>query len=330
LSTLKFKRALVTGGAGFIGSHIVDRLIGDGCEVTVFDDFSTGNLENLRESRRSPRLKIVKGDVRDARLAQDSLRGVEVVFHEAAIVSVDRSVREPKTVNEVNVGGALNLLRCAAEQGVEKFVFASSAAVYGNARRTPISERTEPAPISPYGHGKLTAEGHCLEFYRDNKMATTVLRYFNVYGPRSTSGEYAGVIRKFAEMLRADRPLVIYGSGKQTRDFVHVDDVVSANILAATKKASAGGVFNVGSAECTSIEGLAELEARLITGGRRRPEIVHEPGRAGDIENSFADVSKIRDVLGFKPKVTLEKGLAASLAGAPKPSEMMTEGPSNV
>ncbi len=246
-------------------------------------------------------------------MASDTLKNIDVVFHEAAIVSVSRSVSEPKFVDEVNVGGTLNMLRCALKQRVKKFVFASSAAVYGNARSIPISERTKPAPISPYGLGKLRAEQHCFEFHRDYNLATTVLRYFNVYGPGSTSGPYSGVISKFAEMLHADKPLVIYGSGKQTRDFVHVDDVVSANVLAATKKASAGRIFNVGSARFISITELATLEARLVLGPERRPQIVHESARPGDIETSCADISKIQDVLGFKPSITLEEGLATFL-----------------
>jgi len=314
---LEFKTALVTGGAGFIGSHIVDRLVREGWEVTVLDDLSTGNLQNLRDSRRTSRLKIVKGDVRDSKRVTAALKNIEVVFHEAAIVSVNRSMSEPEVVNAVNVGGTRNLLRCAAKEGVEKFVLASSAAVYGDAKRIPTPERSIPAPISPYGVGKLEAEKLCLEFYQGHNLATAVLRYFNVYGPRSTAGEYAGVISRFAEMLRADRPLVIYGSGRQTRDFIHVEDVVSANVLAATKRASAGQIFNVGSGRRTSIEELAILEARLVLGPERPSQIVHEAARPGGIENSCADISKIRDALGFKPKIALEKGLVSSLGGTP-------------
>jgi UDP-glucose 4-epimerase len=314
----KFKKALVTRGAGFIGSHIVDRLIRDGCEVTVLDDLSTGNLQNLKDSRRSSGLKIVKGDVRDAKRTGSTLKNVDVIFHEAAIVSVSRSVREPRVVEDVNVGGTLNLLRCAAKEGVEKFVLASSAAVYGNAKSIPVSEKTKPSPISPYGLGKLRAEKLCFEFQRDYNLATTVLRYFNVYGPRSTSGEYSGVISRFAEALRANRPLVIYGSGRQTRDFVHVGDVVLANILAASKKVSAGKVFNVASARCISIEGLAKLEAGLVLGGERAPQLEYGSARPGDIEKGCADISKIRDTMGFEPRITLEKGLATFLGN---PSE---------
>ena len=310
---ITYKRALVTGGAGFIGSHIVDHLIREGLEVTVLDDFSTGNLENLRGSQRASRLKIIEGDVRDSKRVAEAIKGVEIVFHEAAIVSVQRSMSEPEVVDAVNVGGTLNLLRQAVKAGAQRFVLASSAAVYGRAKETPISERTKVAPISPYGLGKLKAERLCSRYHRDHGLATTVFRYFNVYGPRSTSGEYSGVISRFAAMLRAGTPIVIYGSGRQTRDFVHVDDVASANMLAAAKKASIGQTFNVGSAQPISIEGLASLEASLVLGRKRGPKIVREPARPGDIESSCADISKIRDVLGFKPRVTLAKGLAVLL-----------------
>lgn len=303
---------MVTGGAGFIGSHIVDRLIREGCEVVVLDNLSSGKIENLQESGASA-LEFVIGDVCDEESVARSLRDIDVVFHAAAIVSVQRSMSDPDFVNRVNVRGTFNLLRRAAETGVRRFVFSSSAAVYGKAVTLPVSEDAPLKPISPYGEGKREAEQLCFESNRDGGLATTVLRYFNVYGPRSSSGEYSGVIRKFAERLYARKPLVIYGNGKQVRDFVNVDDVVSANVLAATTREGLGGVFNVGSGRCTTIIELAELETRLMRGSAERAQIEHRPARAGDIQGSCADMSRTNNVLGFRPSVTLEKGLAAYL-----------------
>lgn len=308
--TLEFRRALVTGGAGFIGSHIVERLVREGCEVVVLDDLSSGRTDNIMGGGDSGRLEFVRGDICDEQSASRALSGVEVVFHAAAIVSVQRSISEPELVNRVNVQGTSNLLRRAAEAGVERFVFASSAAVYGRAAASPIPEGALLRPISPYGEGKRRAEELCLEARGDGGVASTVLRYFNVYGPRSTAGEYSGVIRKFAERLRAEKRPVIFGDGKQVRDFVNVDDVVSANILAATAPGAAGAVFNIGSGRGTTIQELAELEARLMSGPGRRLPLEYRPAREGDIQYSCADISLARKVLGFQPKVTLEKGLA--------------------
>jgi len=311
--TLKLRRALVTGGAGFIGSHIVDRLVREGCEVVVIDDLSSGNVGNLKGVWDSRKLEFVRGDICDEDSVSGVLSDVDVVFHTAAIVSVQRSISEPEFVNKVNVQGTSNLLRCAAMAGVGRFVFASSAAVYGRAEVLPIPEGAPLRPTSPYGESKRTAEELCLQARGDGVFATMVLRYFNVYGPRSSSGEYSGVIRKFAESLYVDKPLVIFGDGKQVRDFVNVEDVVSANILAAKTPGASGGIFNVGSGRGTTIGELADLEARLMVGPGRRVRLEHRPARAGDIECSCADISLANRVLGFKPKVTLEEGLATYL-----------------
>jgi UDP-glucose 4-epimerase len=303
----------VTGGAGFIGSHLVDRLIREGCQVVVIDDLSSGNIENLKESRDSKRLEFVRCDICDEESVKSAFRDVDVVFHAAAVVSVQRSISNPDFVNKVNVQGTSNLLRRAAETSVGRFVFASSAAVYGRAVALPISEEAPLQPISPYGESKREAEKLCFEVRRDKGLAVAVLRYFDVYGPRSSAGEYSGVMRKFAERLYAKKPLVIYGSGKQVRGFVNVDDVVSANIRAATAQGGVGGVFNVGLGRCTTIEELAELEARLMLGPGKRTQLEHRPARAGDIQKSCADISRMKNVLGFQPKVTLEEGLAIYL-----------------
>jgi nucleoside-diphosphate-sugar epimerase len=318
---LKFRRALVTGGAGFIGSHIVDRLIREGCEVVVIDDLSSGKVENLAESKDSGKLEFVRGDICDEESVRRAFTGVEVVFHAAAIVSVQRSISEPDLVNRVNVQGTSNLLRRAAEAGVERFVFSSSAAVYGRAVALPISEEAPLRPISPYGKSKREAEGLCFEVRSNQGLNVTVLRYFNVYGARSSAGEYSGVIRKFAERLYAKKPLVIYGNGKQVRDFVNVTDVVSVNILAATIQRGAGGVLNVGSGRCTTIAELAELETRLVLGPGKRARLQYRPARAGDIKKSCADISRMKKRLGFQPEVTLEQGLALYLGAGLRTSQ---------
>ncbi|MDA4115241.1 MAG: NAD-dependent epimerase/dehydratase family protein [Thaumarchaeota archaeon] len=302
----------MTGGAGFIGSHIVDRLIREGCEVVVVDDLSSGSIDNLHGSEGST-LEFVKGDICDEEIVSEALRDIDVVFHAAAIVSVQRSMSDPGFVNRVNVQGTSTLLRRAAEAGVRRFVFSSSAAVYGKTVTLPVSEDAPLKPISPYGEGKRQAERLCLESSRDSGPAMAILRYFNVYGPRSSSGEYSGVIRKFAERLCARRPLVVYGDGTQVRDFVNVVDVVSANVFAATTRGGVGGVFNVGSGRCTTINELAELETQLMLGSGERARLEHMPARAGDIQGSCADISHIENVLGFRPGVTLEKGLAVYL-----------------
>ena len=305
---LTFRRALVTGGAGFIGSHIVDRLIREGCQVTVLDDLSTGNLRNLQGSRSS-RLKIVRGDVRNVKLVRDSLQNIEVVFHEAAIVSVQRSIQEPETTQRVNVDGTVNLLKAAADAGVRRFIFASSAAVYGRAKVLPIAETAVPAPISPYGSGKLAAEEHCLEFHRKTELLTTILRYFNVFGPGASSGDYSGVITKFAQKLAKGEQPVIYGRGNQTRDFIYVDDVVKANILAASSTKAEGEIFNVGGGQRVTVNELASLEGRLLFTSKAALPPDYQPAKSGDIEKSYADISKIRRILGFEPEFSLRNGL---------------------
>lgn len=292
----------------------MDRLVREGCDVIVIDDLSSGRIENLKGAGDSRRLKFLRCDICDEEGVRKALLKVDVVFHMAAIVSVQRSISEPEFVNKVNVRGTSNLLHLAAEAGVERFVFASSAAVYGRAAAIPTPEEAPLRPISPYGKGKRGAEELCLKAAREEELATSVLRYFNVYGPRSSAGEYSGVIRKFAERLQAEMPLVIYGDGKQVRDFVNVKDVVSASILAATAEGSVNRVLNVGSGTCTTIAELAALEGRLVRGPGNRIQVEHRPARTGDIQNSCADISRMKGVLGFQPEVNLEKGLAAYLA----------------
>lgn len=305
--SLPFSKALVTGGAGFVGSHIVDELIKQGVDVTVLDNFSSGRMSNLDNAMKSNKVKIVKGDINDKQLATNTLKDIEVVFHEAAIVSVQRSIEEPEFTNHVNIDGTGNMIEASANVGVRKFVFASSAAVYGNSRTLPRKESTEPSPISPYGLAKLQGEKICKEFSESIGMDTTALRYFNIYGIRSTSKAYSGVINAIAQKLVINDKPIVYGDGKQSRDFVSVEDIVQANILAACKKTNAQ-IFNVGTGKETTVLELVSIESKILL-GNERVEVDFKQSRKGDIRQSYADISLAQAELGYDPRINIEKGL---------------------
>jgi len=297
-------RVLVTGGAGFIGSGIVDALLARGDEVVVLDDLSSGSLGNLKGCAGNPAFRFIRGDVRDEKVVGLALEGIEAVIHEAALISVPLSIEKPELVHSVNVGGTTTLLKASLAGGVKRLVYASSSAIYGEQGKLPIAEDAQPKPLSPYASSKLEAEQCCLAFCEREGLETVSLRYFNVYGPRQTSGEYAGVMVRFRDRLLSDQPPVIHGDGKQTRDFIHVSDVVEATLLALERDA-AGEVINIGTGKATSINELCELFLKT-SGKTLKP--VHEAPRAGDIRHSQADVAKAEKVLGFKAKVTLEEG----------------------
>jgi len=304
-------RVLVTGGAGFIGSHTVDLLLSSGHEVVVLDDLSSGRRENLLAHLGKPGLTFLRGDILDPEAVGRALEGVEAVIHEAAQISVPLSFEKPELTREVNVVGTRLLLEACAGRGIRRFVYASSCAVYGNPGRLPVDEETPPSPLSPYARSKLEAEEECLRFFRERGLETVCLRYFNVYGPRQGGGEYAGVIVKFLERLREDLPPVVHGDGRQTRDFVYVGDVAKANLLALTSPRAPGKVVNVGTGRETSILELCRLLLRL-TGKRVEP--VHAEPRMGDVRRSVADVRRAKEVLGFEARVTLEEGLERLLS----------------
>jgi len=299
-------RVLVTGGAGFIGSHLVDVLLIKGHSVTVLDDFSNGTKENLTHLQKK-NLKVIKGDIRNASALKKALQDVDAVAHLAAMISVPLSIEKPALAHEVNVGGTLSLLKASLEKGVERFVCASSCAIYGDARKLPIGEKTTPKPLSPYAQSKLDAENSCRAFYEANGFPAVSLRYFNVYGPRQSGGEYAGVMLKFLERLRSGQPPVIYGDGSQTRDFVYVEDVAEATRLALERSNVEGEAINVGTMKRTSIKKLCEMFVKLS--GRADSKPKHETARPGDIKHSQADISKAKKILGFRPKVSIEKGV---------------------
>jgi UDP-glucose 4-epimerase len=305
----KFSKVLVTGGAGFIGSHLVDRLLGEGFEVWVLDDFSAGRMENVSHHEDAKEFHLVRGDVRDSGLVNTVVEGIDAVFHEAALVDVSLSVKNPLLFDEVNVDGTLNLLKASLDSNVKRFIFASSAAVYGNLKPVKKKENMRLKPISPYGVSKLAAENYVQVFNEMYGLETVGLRYFNVYGPRQVSASsYSGVITSFVNRLLDNQPPIINGDGKQTRDFVYVDDVVSANLLALDSKDAVGEVFNIASGVNISIYELAKMLQR-ITNVKRSTPVFTEP-RPGDIKHISGDVSKAEELLGFRPKMKLEDGLS--------------------
>jgi UDP-glucose 4-epimerase len=300
---------LVTGGAGFIGSHIVDELVRRGERVRVLDNFSTGRPDNLRAAIGA--IELIEGDIREWETVRRAVEGVDYVLHQAAIVSVPQSMNDPITTHAVNVDGALNLLLAARQFNVKRVVLASSCAVYGDNDDLPLKECSITHPLSPYAASKLAGEVYGQTLYRAYGLPTVCLRYFNVYGPRQNpDGDYAAVIPKFARRFAAGQAPIVYGDGLQTRDFVHVDDVVRANLLACERAEAIGQVFNIASGRSVSLLELIEGFNQL-TGARLAPQ--HEAPRDGDIKHSCGDGEAIAATLGFKPAVSLLEGLKTVL-----------------
>ena len=295
---MRNKLVVVTGGAGFIGSHIAWELVRDN-EVVVIDNLYTGKEENV-----PPGAKLVRADIRDYNAIADLITNADYVFHEAAQVSVVESVRDPVFTEEVNVIGTLNILRALLE-GHGKLIFASSAAVYGDNPNLPLKETERPRPLSPYGVTKWSAEEYLRVFHELYGLPVVALRYFNVFGPRQGFNQYAGVISIFINRALAGEPLVIFGDGKQTRDFIYVKDVVKVNVLVAESRKANGRVFNVATGRQTSI---LELATKIIEITGANTSIIFDKPRPGDIRHSLADISKIRK-LGFEPEWSLEEGL---------------------
>lgn len=306
----KSLKVLVTGGAGFIGSHMVDRLVNDGYDVRIIDDLSTGKLDNIRSFLTAGKVEFVEGDIRDVLLVTKSVDDIDVVVHFAALTSVPFSVKNPELTFDVNLCGTLNLIRACAQKDVDRFVFISSCAVCGNPESLPVREEHRTNPISPYAESKLIAERYCLGFQQRQLLRSVTLRFFNVYGPRQGLNDYGGVITRFIDRVKQKEPLVVYGDGSQTRDFVHVYDVVDA-VLASMKSSDAEGeVFNIGSGKPTSIN---ELAKTLLELANVNFAILYEKTRVGDIKNSYADISKAKKLLAYEPKISLKEGLRSLL-----------------
>ncbi|MBM3307072.1 MAG: SDR family oxidoreductase [Candidatus Eisenbacteria bacterium] len=300
---------LVTGGAGFIGSHLAERLAALGHDVRVLDNLSTGKRENL--AGLGGRVALIEADIRDLGAVREAVRGVDVVFHQAALASVPRSVDDPATSDEVNVRGTLNVLIASRDAGVGRLVYASSSSIYGNSPELPKREGMTPAPESPYAAGKLAGEHYCRVFSLLYGLPCVALRYFNVFGPRQDpSSQYAAVVPLFASALLASEQPVIYGDGEQSRDFTYVANVVDANLAAAGSRDAVGQALNIACGSTTTVSDLCE-RLRLLCGADVRPRFARP--RPGDVKHSWADVTRARSVLGFAPAVDLDEGLARTV-----------------
>lgn len=305
---MSYSKILVTGGAGFVGSHIVDRLISEGLEVTVLDNLSSGIIENIANKQ----VRFIKGDIRDYNLLTDITKNVDAVFHEAAIISVTQSIQNPFLTNEVNITGTLNLLKACLNNNVKRFIFASSAAVYGVTSTPEMNENMATNPISPYGVSKLTGEGYLRSFYNTYGLETVALRYFNIFGPRQAfniQAQYGGVISIFLGRLCNNMPPVVYGDGEQTRDFIYIKDIVEANILALNSKKALGETINIGSGKRISINYLAQVLKELT--GKTELKNVYTDTRPGDVKHGYADITKAKNLLDYKPTFSFEDGLAS-------------------
>ncbi len=301
-------KIVVTGGAGFIGSHLAEELAIKGHQVSILDDLSTGKIQNIKPLLRKGVTEFIEGSITDLSLLQRIFNDVDYVFHQAAIPSVPRSVKNPLPTHEANITGTLNVLLAARDNGVKKVIYASSSSVYGQNPTLPRTEDMPPNPQSPYAVTKTAAEYYCQVFHRIYSLPTVCLRYFNVYGPRQDPlSQYAAVIPRFTTRISQGQPPIIFGDGEQTRDFTFIKDTVEANILAAESDAT--GIFNVGRGERVTINQLAELTARLM-GSNIEP--IHEKPRPGDVRHSLADVSLLR-AFGYKAKYDLEEGLRETI-----------------
>jgi UDP-glucose 4-epimerase len=298
-------RILVTGGAGFIGSHLAEALVREGHRVRVLDDLSTGRLENLEAVRGD--VEFLRGDCADLAAARKAARGIEVAFHQAAVPSVARSVADPALSHRANATATLHMLIAARDAGVRRFVYAGSSSVYGNSPRLPKRETMPASPLSPYAAGKLAGEHYARMFSELYGMETVTLRYFNVFGPRQSAGSpYSGVIGLFATALLSGRTPVIYGDGRQSRDFTYVANAVEANRLALRGRGLCGQAVNVATGRRVSLKGLLAALARQ-TGRPARAR--HLAPRAGDVRHSLASIGEARRLLGYRPIVDFETGL---------------------
>ncbi|MCH8878785.1 MAG: SDR family oxidoreductase [Planctomycetes bacterium] len=300
---------LVTGGAGFIGSHIVRRLIADGHRVRVLDNLSTGNMDKLADV--IDRIEFIEGDLRQEADCQTACAGVEMVFHEAALPSVPRSVEDPQTFHANNIDGTFQLFLAAKEAGCRRIIYAASSSAYGDQPTQPKRETMLPAPLSPYALNKLVGEYYARVFYESYGLETISLRYFNVFGPhQDPESQYAAAIPAFVSaILKGEQPL-IYGDGEQTRDFTHIDNVVEANMLAAAAKTTRGQVINVACGQSVTINQVINTINKLL-GTDLKPR--YTPPRAGDVMHSLADVTLAREVIGFEPHLMFEDGLARAI-----------------
>ncbi len=301
---MKNKNIIITGGAGFIGTNIA-RTLADDNNVTIIDDLSTGKIENIQDLINENKIKFIKGSITDLDLLKKSFKNVDYVFHQAALASVPQSFEDPVKTNNINLNGTVNVLIASRDNNVEKVVWASSCAVYGDNTDLPLKETSSTNPLSPYAATKLAGELYANIFSNVYNLPIVSLRYFNVYGPwQNPHGDYAAVIPLFISKILDDQPLIVYGDGKQTRDFIFVEDVVRANIFFAEKAEK--GVFNIGCGVKTSINEIAKMILKISN--KNDTEIIYKEKREGDIKDSFSDISKMKKT-GFKPEYSLEAGI---------------------
>jgi UDP-glucose 4-epimerase len=303
----QISKAVVTGGAGFIGSHIVDELLRRGIETFVIDNLSSGSLENLQQHEGNKLLHVLINDAKNIEKLLANVNGIDVVFHEAAIASVPRSVFEPMVVHDANVNMSLEVMNFCVSKKVQRFVFASSAAVYGIIKKERASEELVCRPYSPYGATKLAVENYLDAYHQTYGLETVALRYFNVFGPRQKLNDYSGVITIFINRLLNKEIPTVYGDGMQTRDFVHVKDIVQANMMGMESENAVGEMFNVATGNPTSILQLL-MTIKSVTGTEN---ITHkfELVRQGDVKSGLADIYKIKSILGFEPRFTISNGM---------------------
>jgi nucleoside-diphosphate-sugar epimerase len=300
---------LVTGGAGFIGSNIAEALLTRGHAVRILDNFATGRRQNITPFL--DKIELIEGDLRSYHIVREAVDGVDFILHQGALPSVPRSVKDPITTNQVNVEGTLNILNAALDAGVKRVVFASSSSIYGDSEVLPKQEDMFPNPLSPYAVSKMAGEKYCQVFARIYKLHTVALRYFNVFGPRQDpASQYSAVIPKFISAILQDRAPLIYGDGKQSRDFTFVNNVVEANILATETDFPPGMVFNCACHERTDLNELVAAINRIL---KKKVESRYSDPRPGDVKHSFADITRIRQQLGYEPDILFEDGLRRTI-----------------
>lgn len=296
---------LVTGGAGFIGSNIVSKLLSLGHTVKVLDNFSTGKRENLNEFVND--IELIEGDIRSYHIVMEAVTGVEVVLHQAALPSVPRSINDPITSNEVNITGTLNILEAAKTKGVKRVVYASSSSVYGDNPELPKHEGMTPNPLSPYAVSKLAGEKYCNVFSRIYGLETVALRYFNVFGPKQDpTSQYSAVIPKFITAMKKGKKPMIFGDGLQSRDFTFIENVIDANLKAATVDCEPGLAMNCACHDRTELNTVVDYINEFL-GTDIKPD--YADPRQGDIKHSFADITRIKETLGYEPKIGFKEGL---------------------
>lgn len=310
-------KVLVTGGAGFIGSHLTEALLRAGHQVRVLDNLSTGKRENLVFEEAYPFLEMIEGDICDLKICQEVMEGIEYVFHQAALPSVQRSVEDPMSSNEANIAGTLNILIAARDSGVKRVIYAASSSAYGDTPSLPKKEEMSPHPLSPYALQKLVGEQYCRLFYQLYGLETISLRYFNIFGPKQDPNSiYSAVIPRFIDALVSGRPPTIYGDGEQSRDFTYIENVVHANLLAMDAERTQGEVVNIACGRRVSLNQLLRILQDII--GSHIPPLYEEP-RKGEPRHSLADIGRAREVLNYSPRVGIEEGLRRTVEYFKKP-----------